>query len=362
MTLSVDVRAHRDGFVVEAAIEARPDETLALLGPNGSGKSTLVDVIAGLLPPDAGALRLDDRILDEPASGIHVPPEARPIGMVFQDLMLFPHLDAVDNVAFPLRAARVPAREARARAAELLERLGVSDRAHAQSGRLSGGEAQRVALARALVARPRVLLLDEPMSALDVSARNRIRELVRRELAAFSGIRLLVTHDPVEAMTMADRIAVLENGRITQVGSPDDLRRTPRTPYAADLVGVNAFAGRLEPLDDGTGRVVTTVGEVIVAWPDGVDRSASMDGVIALLRPSEVSLHRRRPEGSPRNVLHGRVVGIEPVGERVRVRLDTSPPVVAELTRGSLERLELAEGVETWATFKAVEVSVLLPS
>ncbi|MGH9167800.1 MAG: ATP-binding cassette domain-containing protein, partial [Acidimicrobiia bacterium] len=199
MSLEVDVRVRRDSFVVEADLRAGLGETVALLGPNGAGKSTLVECLAGLLPPAAGRVTLDGEVLDEPGRRVHHPAERRSIGVVFQGLRLFPHLSAVENVAFPLRARGVGRGRARRQAIESMERLGVAGRAAARPGALSGGEAQRVALARALVFEPRLLLLDEPLSALDVQARGQIRSLVSSLLAGFEGVRLLVTHDPVEA-------------------------------------------------------------------------------------------------------------------------------------------------------------------
>jgi molybdate transport system ATP-binding protein len=354
MSIAVDVATRRDSFDVEAAFEASAGETIAILGPNGSGKSTLVATIAGLLPPIRGHIELDGGVLDDARSGRHVPPERRPIGVVFQDLLLFPHLSSLDNVAFPLRARGAGRSEAHRRGLELLERLGVSHRAHARPSELSGGEAQRVALARALVAEPRLLLLDEPLSALDVGARTRIRDLLRDELRRFSGVRILVTHDPVEAATLADRLVLLEEGRITDIGTAEEIRTRPRTRYAADLVGVNAFRGRLERLGDGSGAIATDDGPIVVPWPEWFDGGE----VIGVLRPADVTLSIDRPTGSARNVLRGAVRSIAVEGERARVRLSTSPELVAEITPGSAERLGLREGMEAWASFKAVEVEV----
>jgi molybdate transport system ATP-binding protein len=361
MTLLADVGLERGPLRVRAELEARDGETLALLGPNGSGKSTVVTCLAGLLPPDTGSVVLDGRTLDDTAVGTHVAAEDRSVGVVFQDLLLFPHRSALENVAFPLRARGLSAADARARSDELLERLGFpTARVHARPGDLSGGEAQRVALARALIHRPRLLLLDEPTSSLDVRARSEIRPLIRSILAGFTGARILVTHDPVEALTLAHRIVVLEEGRVTQSGTPEGLRNAPHTSYVADLVGVNLFAGRLEPLDRGTGSVVTPAGSVVVPWPEDLP-SEPVDGVLAVLRPSDVVLHTSRPEGSARNVVHGRVAEIAIEGERARVRLAGSPPVVAEITIGSVGRLGLREEGQAWASFKAVEVSLVLP-
>ncbi len=359
MSLGVDVRARRGTFVVEAAFRAEPGHTLALLGPNGAGKSTLVDVLAGLLPPDAGSVTLEGITLDDVAGRVHAEPEARPVGVVFQGLLLFPHLSAVENVAFPLRARGIARPEARRRATGLLTDLGLADRASARPRDLSGGEAQRVALARALVAEPRLLLLDEPLSALDVRARTQTRALLRSTLAEFPGVRLLVTHDPVEAMTLADRMVLLEDGRVTQAGTAQEIRAAPRTRYAADLVGVNFFEGRLERLDAGAGRIAAPAGDVIVAWPENVE--ARGESAIGILRPADVVLHVARPEGSARNILRGPVSQIAIEGERARVHVESSPPIVAEVTLGSVERLGLREGTDVWASFKAFEVRVLAP-
>jgi molybdate transport system ATP-binding protein len=361
MTLSVDVRMARGAFAVHADLDAEDGETVALLGPNGSGKSTVVACLAGLLPPDAGTIVLDGETLDDVRAHVHVPAEDRPVGVVFQDELLFPHLSAIENAAFPLRARGAAASEARTRSRELLDRLGFpAERAGARPRDLSGGEAQRVAIARALIHEPRLLLMDEPTSSLDVRARSEIRPLIRAILGGFAGVRLVVTHDPVEALTLADRIVVLEDGRVTQSGTPEQLRNAPRTPYVADLVGVNLFAGRLEPLEPDAGAVVTSAGNVVVPWPDGLSREP-VDGVLAVLRPSDVALHISRPEGSARNVVRGRVVEIAIEGERARVRLAGSPPVVAEITLGSVDRLGLREGENAWASFKAVEVMLVLP-
>ena len=354
MSISVDVATRRDSFDVDAAFEAAAGETVALLGPNGSGKSTLVATIAGLLPPVRGRIELEGSLLDDAGSRTHVPPERRPVGVVFQDLLLFPHLSALENVAFPLRARGVARFEAHRRALGLLERFDVGQRAHARPAQLSGGEAQRVALARALVAEPKLLLLDEPLSALDVGARTRIRDLLREELRRFPGVRIIVTHDPVEATTLADRLILLEGGRITDVGTPDEIRARPRTRYAADLVGVNAFRGRLDRLEDGSGAIVTDGGRIVVAWPEWYERG----DVIGVLRPPDVTLSTELPMGSARNVLRGVVRSVAIDGQRARVRLATSPELIAEITAGSVERLGLRDGVETWASFKAVEVDV----
>jgi molybdate transport system ATP-binding protein len=362
MSLRADIRVRRKDLLVAAAFEAAPGETLALLGPNGAGKSTVVAALAGLERVEAGRISLEGTVLDDPGDGIHVPPEQRPIGVVFQDLLLFPHLSAEGNVAFPLRARGIPKAKANARAAALLDRLGLPrERRGAVPGDLSGGEAQRVAIARALIHEPRLLLMDEPTSALDVRAKAELRPLLQRTLDAFPAVRVLVTHDPVEAMTLGSRLVVLEEGRVTQSGSAEEMRQAPRTQYVAELVGLNLFSGRLEPLEPGAGRLETDAGDVVVAWPHSLD--GPVDGVVATLRPADVSLHVDRPDGgSARNVVRGTVTSISVEGERARVRVGSAPPVVAEITLGSVGRLGLAVGQDVWVSFKAVEVDIRLPA
>lgn len=357
MSLHAEIRLERDAFTLDATLDAEAGHTVALLGPNGSGKSTLVRALAGLEDGDRSRVVLDG--VD--VSGL--PPERRPIGMVFQDLRLFPRLSAVENAAFPLRARGRAKAEARARGRDLLGRLGLPEaRMQARPADLSGGEAQRVALARALIDEPALLLLDEPTSALDVRSRAELRPLLRSTLASFPGVRILVTHDPVEAMTLADRLVILEEGRVKQVGTPAEVRQAPRSPYVADLVGLNLYAGRLEPLEEGAGRLLTDDGELVVAWPSGAPRQA-FDDVTATLRPADIVLHTTRPEGgSARNVLRGPIAAVAIEGERARVRVASTPPVVAEVTLGSVARLGLLEGAEIWATCKAVELAVQLPA
>jgi molybdate transport system ATP-binding protein len=359
VTLDVAATVHRDGFSLDVDLSLPPGRTVALLGPNGAGKSTLAGMVSGLVAISAGRVRLDGATFEDPASGVRVVPARRPVGVMFQDLLLFPHMSAAENVAFPLRA-RGEAREAAVgRARALLGELGVGERSETPPAALSGGEAQRVALARALVHEPRVLILDEPLSAVDAAARGRLRALLRERLARFEGYRLLITHDPVEAGALADHLVVLEGGRVTQEGSPDAIRTSPRTRYAAELVGVNLFAGRLVPLGDGAGRLATSEGDVVVPWPDRPEES--LEDVLGILHPSDISLFRSRPEGSARNVVLGRVALITVEGNRARLRIDGEPPLVAEVTPGSVDRLALREGDRIWATFKAVEVRLVLP-
>jgi molybdate transport system ATP-binding protein len=354
VTLRAHLEADRDGFRLEANVDAGEGQTLALLGPNGAGKTTAVLALAGLIP-STGRIELDG----EPLEGR--PPERRPLGIAFQGGLLFPHLSPLANVAFPLEARGVPRRRARLEAAAVMDRLAPAVRREAKPSSLSGGEAQRVALARAIVHHPRLLLLDEPSSGLDIRSRAEMRPVLRDTLASFPGVRILVTHDPTEAIALADRVVILEGGRVTQAGTFDDVRREPRTRYAADLIGVNVFVGRLEPVDGG-GRLVAEDGEVEVAWPEGLPR-AVLEDVVATLRPSDVVVHTREPTGgSARNRARGSIRDIAVAGERARLRIATHPELVAELTVASVRRLGLSPGVEVWTSFKAVEVEIATPS
>jgi len=354
MPLKVDVTIERDAFTVHAAFDVADGQTVALLGPNGAGKSSIVEAIAGLVPVAAGTIRVDDQEIQE------LPPERRPIGIAFQDAMLFPRMTVLENVAFPLRARGRRADDARAAARHELETLAPGVPTDARPTNLSGGQRQRVSLARALVAEPRLLLLDEPLAAVDASARPELRSLLRRTLGAFTGPRVLVSHDPVESMTLADRIVVLEGGRVTQSGTPEEIRTNPRTRYAADLVGVNLFEGSIRRIDEGVAALELGEAEIVAAVP--TDLVMPNDGTIVTgrLSPTDVSIHVKRPEGSPRNVFPGSVEEIAILGDRGRVRLHTTPPLVAEVTIGSIERLGLAPGDRIWATFKAVEVQLMV--
>jgi molybdate transport system ATP-binding protein len=345
MRLDVDARILLGSLELEVALAAAAQDLVVVVGPNGAGKSTLLRAIAGLIPLDAGRVTLDDRVLEDAARGIWTPPERRPIGLVFQDYALFPHLSALENVAFGLRA-RLPRNEARRRASEWLERVGLAAEAEARPVTLSGGQAQRVALARALAIEPALLLLDEPLAALDASTRTSMRRELRRHLATFPGVRLMVTHDPLEALALADRLVVLEAGRVVQSGPPADVARRPRSPYVADLMGVNLLRGRSD------GSRVELEGGGALAVPD-----APAGEVLIVIHPRAVVLHRARPDGSPRNVWQGTVEWAEPQGTRVRVRLSGPPALVAEITRAAVDDLAIRPGSSLWVSVKATEVA-----
>jgi molybdate transport system ATP-binding protein len=345
--LRADLRLRRsDAFRLELALAIPPDTTAALLGPNGAGKTTVVDILAGLSAIDSGRIELTGAVLDDPDDGVMVPPEERRIGVVFQDYLLFPHLTVLDNVAFGLRSSRRDRADARDRAGEWLHRLGLAGLEDRKPRHLSGGQAQRVALARALVTEPDLLLLDEPLAALDVSTRAGLRRLLAEHLAAFPGPRLLITHDPAEAFLLADEIHVIEHGSITQSGTADDIRLRPRTPYVADLAGANLFVG------DAKAGVVD-VADLQLHLADAVDGP-----VLLTIKPTAISIHRHPPGGSPRNTWSTRVELIEHLGERMRLRTGAPLPVTVEITEAAAAELRLAEGDQVWLALKATEIGV----
>jgi molybdate transport system ATP-binding protein len=347
MSLEARVRLTLGRLELEAELAVATGELVVLLGPNGAGKTTLLRALAGLVPLEEGRVALDGMVLDDVDGGVHVPTERRPVGFVFQDYLLFPHLSAVENVAFGLRARGVGRAEARRRAGAWLERVGLAGAADARPRALSGGQAQRVALARAMVGDPRLLLLDEPLAALDAATRAVLRRDLRRHLASFDGTRLLVTHDPLEAIALADRLVVLEGGRVTQTGSPAEVSQRPRSRYVAELVGVNLYRGHA-----GDGAIVLEGGGRLVA------AGGHRGEVFAAVHPHAVALHRRPPEGTPRNSWPGTADALETIGDRVRVRVTGAVPIVAEVTPAAATELRLADGGPVWATVKATEVQV----
>lgn len=346
MSLEADILVHRGSLVVDVELSVAPGQILAVLGPNGAGKSTLLRVLAGLTRPHGGRVVLDGLLLDDPAAGIWVPPHKRPVGVVFQDHLLFPHLSTVDNVAFGLRARGEARAAARAVAAEWVERMDLSDHAAAKPRALSGGQAQRVALARALVGEPRLLLLDEPLSALDARTKLDVRADLRHHLADFGGATVLVTHDPVDAMALADLLVVVERGRVVQLGTPVEVSRRPRTDYVARLVGLSLLSGTAH----GRSVVLDSGAAVQVAEP-------SSGPVFVAIRPAAVGLYRSRPDGSPRNVWPATVAGVTPYGETLRVDLHGQVALTADVTPEAAAELDLVVGAAVWASVKASEVA-----
>jgi molybdate transport system ATP-binding protein len=340
-----------DEFRLEAAFEVAAGETLALVGPSGAGKSTCLALVAGLEQPDLGRVACAGETWCDVARGIQLPPERRRVGLLFQDYALFPHLSVAENVRYaPLARGRGRA-EAEAQAAGWIERLGLRALADRPIAGLSGGERQRVALARTLACEPRALLLDEPFGSLDVTTRGLVRSELRGVLAGFGLPTLLVTHDPVDALAFGDRIAVLEAGRLSQVGARDALLAEPRTPFVADLAGLNLYRAELAV---GRGlkeaRVASVVFHVLAD-----DRAGASFLAFA---PSEVSLSAARAPGSPQNVFAARVVELVPLPDRVRAVLDVGVLLAAEITREAAASLALAPGRSVWAAVKATAIRV----
>ena len=353
--LEVDVQVSRGTFRLEVAMTVAPGEVLGVLGPNGAGKTTLLRVLAGLAAATEGAVRLGDTVLDDPAMGVFVPAEHRPVGLVFQNYRLFPHLSVRDNVAFAARARGTGRADARRHADRFLRQLGLVSLATHKPAELSGGQAQRVALARTMAADPAMLLLDEPLSALDARTRLEIRTELRRHLEDFGGPVLLVTHDPLEAMVMTDRLLVIEDGRVVQQGTPAQVARRPATQYVARLLGLNFYRGTLASTD---GTVHLAAGGTLVATPPGsTPRVNTM--VLVAVRPSAISVHTERPgHGSPRNVWAGTITGLEMLADRVRAQVDGRPSALVDLTPAAVADLGLRPGLSVWLSAKATEIDV----
>ena len=357
--LDAQIELDRDGFRLDVSLAVSGGGVLAVLGPNGAGKTTLLRVLAGLIVPNIGRIRVGDRILEDTAAGIHLDPQHCGIGVVFQDYLLFPHLSALDNVAFGPRAHGVPARIARERSLAWLNRVGIGERAGARPGALSGGQSQRTALARALVLEPAVLLLDEPLAALDASTRMDVRAELSSHLRAFAGATVIVTHDPLDALILADQIIVLEGGAVSQSGTPAEVARAPRTDYVARLVGQNLLrAARIRGLAGG-GAALTLDGGLEVASADD-PAVLGQTTPAAVFSPAAVFVHSARPgAGSPRNVWPARVAGIEQHAAIVRIRCLTEQgghTVLADVTPAAMGDLRLRQGDQVWLSVKAVEV------
>ena len=356
MTLDAVVRVRRRSFELEMAVQVAAGQVLAVVGPNGAGKTTLLRALAGLEPLSAGRVMVGGAVLEDVATGLRIPPERRPVGYVFQDYRLFPHLSALDNVAFGLRATGTGRTAARAAAASWLAQVGLAELAQRRPAALSGGQAQRVALARALATRPRLLLLDEPLSALDAGTRAALRSELRRLVAGYDGCSLTVTHDPLDALVLADAIVVLEAGRVVQTGTPSEVARRPRTEYVARLVGLNLHQGVAEQR---TGAGGSSGGAVIrLAGGGELATSEAVSGpAFAAFPPTAVAVYRSRPDGSPRNCWPAVVADLEPHGSTIRLRLTGPPDALADVTPAAVAELELVPGQPVWASVKAVEIT-----
>jgi len=348
VTFELEARVEERG--VDVAFEVAAGETLALLGPNGSGKSTALWVTAGLVQPDAGRVVLDGRVLTDVGPGrpgVRVPPHERRTALLGQEPLLFPHLDALENVAFGPRSGGTARAAARRSAQDWLDEVGVGELSARRPSQLSGGQAQRVAVARALAAQPALLLLDEPMAALDVAVLPALRQTLRRVLTDQTAI--MVTHDPLDALLMADRVVVLEGGRVVEHGTSREVLSRPRSPFAARLAGLNLVAGTWRG-----GYVESADGLRVHGRVDGAEPAAG-ELAIATFRPQSVSVFRDPVEGSPRNAFEVTLTEVEPLADRIRVHAGT---LHADVTVQAAAELELITGLVVTFLVKATEVSV----
>ena len=347
--LLVDAEVRRGSFTLTASLAAAPGQVLGVLGPNGAGKSTLLSAVAGLTPVSAGRITLAGQVLDDAGTGAFVEAAGRPVGFVFQNYRLFPHLTVTENVAFSPRARGLGRRAARSAAGHWIDRLSLTDLADRKPAELSGGQAQRVALARALAGQPALLLLDEPLSALDAGTRLDVQAELKRHLADFAGPCLLVTHDPLEALVLADQLIVLEDGRIVQEGTPALIASKPATDYVAKLVGLNLYAGHA----DGSRVALAGGGALII--PD----QGQHGDVLVAVRPSAVVVSSERPlHGSARNTWPAKVAGLTLLADRVRLDLDGQPSALVDVTPAAVAELSLDPGSEVWLSLKATDLEV----
>jgi molybdate transport system ATP-binding protein len=345
--LRVEARTRLGALHLDVALEVEAGECLALAGPSGAGKTSVLRVVAGLLAPLQGRVEANGETWLDTARAVDLAPEQRRCGYLFQEYALFPHLSAWQNVAYPLR--RVPRHERRERALALLDRFGVAQLAEARPRTLSGGERQRVALARALARRPGVLLLDEPLAALDARTRaSAARELglVLREVEVPA---LLVTHDFGEAAQLGDRVGVIDAGRLVQEGTPSELAAAPRSSFVADFTGAVVMTGTARGGPDGLTHVQLDGGGAVAS----TDRA---EGRVAVsVYPWEIAIESAGAErhGSAQNRLAAEVLSVTAVGNRVRLGLAAPQPLAAEVTGASAEQLGLRAGARVTASWKA---------
>jgi molybdate transport system ATP-binding protein len=351
---SLRVQANVDERDVAFDLALADGEVLAVLGPNGAGKSTLLALIAGLLRPDQGRIELGTRVLTDTGSGVFIPAHSRGVAMLSQRAMLFPHMSVAANVAFAPRSKGQRRRQARVIAERWLAAVDARDLADRRPAQLSGGQAQRVAIARALAAEPQLLLLDEPMSALDVTAVPALRRLLRHILRDEVRTAVIVTHDLRDALAVADRVIVVEHGRIVENGPVRSVLAAPRSAFAARVTGVNLVSGTItEPgiLQTAWGATVSGTGEVS---PGGA--------AVALFRPTAVAIHLVPPHASPRNTLPVTIAEMDIHDATVRVRgaaqPDGSPGLAADVTAAAAADLELAPGQDVYFVVKTQETEL----
>ncbi|QUQ69482.1 sulfate/molybdate ABC transporter ATP-binding protein [Kutzneria sp. CA-103260] len=357
MSLDLDLTVRRDSFALSLQLSVADGEVVAVLGRNGAGKSTLLSALAGLLRPDEGRIELGGRVLNDAAKGVHVPPHLRGIGLLAQDPLLFPHLTVAANVAFGPRSRGVSRHDANALVSQLLSDVDAAEFGARRPSQLSGGQAQRVAVARALASEPELLLLDEPFAALDVDAAPALRAMLRRVLRNSSRTALLVTHDPLDALVLADRVIVLADGRIVEQGETRAVLGRPRTAFTARIAGLDLVPGVYGP----SGLVAEDLvlsGHV----PEPIDEGSP---AVAVFAPAAVAVHVEPPAGSPRNVFGAVVGGLEPHGDLIRLRAARAVDgplwvdgLAADLTAAAVADLGIEPGTRIWLAVKAAEVAL----
>jgi molybdate transport system ATP-binding protein len=354
--LRLEVTKRLRHFPVSVDLSLGADVTV-LLGPSGHGKTTFLNMIAGITTPDVGHVSLNGVTLFDSRQRTNVSMERRGVGFVFQDYALFPHKTVFENVAYGLRARGAARHTVEARVTEELARMQITELRHAKPAHLSGGQRQRVALARTLVTRPQIMLLDEPLSALDVQLRSKVRGELRALLKQLAVPSIIVTHDPLDAVGLADDVLVMEGGRIIQRGPYDSLLASPRSTFVADFVESNALAGRLESFGDGEESAIR-VSPTALIYANAAVREAHQ---MVVIHPWDISLSRAPIQSSIRNVLPATVRGICALRDRARVLLDIGVPLTAEISNASVASLELVVGSQVYASFKTTAVKTFCP-
>lgn len=380
--LIASLHTQLNGFQLSLDFSARTGETLVLLGESGAGKSTVLRLLAGLLRPEQGHISLDDTVYFDSKRRLFVPPQERPFGYVFQDYALFPHLSVFENVAFGLRAQHLTNKIVKQRVGAALEQVRLVGLDARKPAHLSGGQQQRVAIARALTLQPELLLLDEPLAALDVQTRREVRQELRRILANIDITTVMVTHQYLEALLFGQQILVLDSGQVIQQGNQRDLLDHPRSPYVAELVGVNFFRGRIVRYESGTmcilqvqqGTYTTEIAATLSESSHEEVAPLTAEEASVVVDPRSITLYQQPPTSSARNVFYGEIVQVLHLGTtsidgadgtvRVSIALDkTQPllsPLTAEITQASAERMDLSEGKMIYASFKATAARAYL--
>jgi molybdate transport system ATP-binding protein len=380
--LDVALETHFETFQMNLAFTAQAGQTTVLLGESGAGKSTVLRLLAGLQTPHKGHIMLDGMTFFDSVQHITIPPQRRPFGYVFQDYVLFPHLTVYENVAFGLRAQHLSRQSIHQQVIEVLERINLQEFEHRLPAQISGGQQQRVAIARALALRPQLLLLDEPLAALDVQTRREVRHELRHILRDIGITTLLVTHQYLDAVLFGDQILVMDQGQLIQQGGQRELHEHPRSSYIAELVGVNFFRGQIVRCEDATTCTIrlhnqTAAGQAteIVAMIEEPEEQAAFQANIGqeacvIIDPRSITLHQSAPEGSARNVFRGEVAHVLRLGSsagdhdgQIRVSIllhQNEAPLTAEITETSAARMSIKEGQTIYATFKASEANAYL--